>query len=52
MVAQTTVPAAIAGLLLTYGIVESPEQAAALNTMLAAIGVLVYGQFMSKDGDK
>ena len=49
---KTTLSAAVAGLALTYGVAESPEQAAALGAFAVAIGALIWGQFVSKDGDK
>lgn len=49
---KTTLAAAIAGLLVSFGVVSNPEQAQALGALLAAVIVLIIGQAMSKDGDK
>ncbi len=49
---KTTLPAAVATLALTYGVATNPEQAAALGTIAVAIGSLIWGLFMSRDGDK
>ena len=49
---KTSLPASIAMLALAYGIASNPEQAEAISTTVVAVAALVWGQYMSKDGDK
>ena len=48
---KTTLPAAVAGLALAYGVANNPEQAAALGGIAVAVGIQIWGLLMSKDGD-
>lgn len=49
---KTSLPAAIAALALAYGLATNPEQAQAIGGLVAALAALIWGQAMSKDGDK
>lgn len=49
---KTTLAAAVAAVLVSFGIVSNPEQAQALGGLVAAVVVLIVGQALSKDGDK